>query len=98
MLEHQRDTSAGKRIVKTSGGSTRQSYVAWGPTYQVLYPAVTVGRLAPLASIADIITSLCHSSGLCWFVLLHMADGQMLLLESDTLCHGGKGSPLSAQC
>ena len=23
-----------------------------------------------------------------------MADGQMPLLESDTLCHGGKGSPL----
>ena len=41
--------------MKTSGGSTRRSYVAWGPTYQVLYPAVTVGRVvAPLASVADI--------------------------------------------
>ena len=68
--------------MKTSGGSTRRSYVAWGPTYQVLYPAVTVGRVAPLASVADITASWCHSSGLCnvlgcaarW---THVADGQM---------------------
>ena len=115
--------------MKTSGGSTRRSYVAWGPTYQVLcptyqvlYPAVTVGRLVPLASVDDITASWCHSSGLCWVVPLasvdditaswchssglcwvvlldgHMADGQMPLLESDTLCHGRKGSPLSAHC
>ena len=65
-------------IVKTSGGSTRRSYVAWGPTYQVLYPAVTVGRVAPLASVADITTSWCHSSGLCWVVLLDGHTWQMV--------------------
>ena len=41
------------------------SNVAWGPTYQVLYPAVTVGRVvAPLASVANSTASWCHSSEL----------------------------------
>ena len=64
--------------MKTSGGSTRRSYVAWGPTYQVLYPAVTVGRVAPLAFVADIATSWCHSSGLCWVALLDGHTWQMV--------------------
>ena len=52
--------------------------VAWGPTYQVLYPAVTVGRVAPLASVADITASWCHSSELCWLVLLDGHTWQMV--------------------
>ena len=52
--------------------------MAWGPTYQVLYPAVMVGRVAPLVSVADITASSCHSSGLCWVVLLDGHTWQMV--------------------
>ena len=44
--------------------------MAWDSTYQVLYPAVRVERVAPLASIADGTASWCQSCGLCWVVLL----------------------------
>ena len=55
----------------------------------VVYPAVTVGRAAPLASVSDGTASWCHSFGMRWVVLL---DGRWsnALLELDTLCHGGK--------
>ena len=64
--------------MKISGGSTRRSYVAWGPTYQVLYLAVTVGRVAPLVSVSDDTASWCHSSGLRWVVLLDGHTWQMV--------------------
>ena len=35
-----------------------------------VYPAVTVERIAPLASVADGTANWCQSSGLCWVVLL----------------------------
>ena len=56
--------------MNTFGGSTRRTCMAWCPTYQVLYPVVTVERVSPLASVADSTASWCQSSGLCWVVLL----------------------------
>ena len=54
--------------------------MAWDSTYQVLYPAVRVERVAPLASIADGTASWCQSCGLCWVVLL---DGHTQLRSQD---------------
>ena len=46
---------------------------------QLLYPTVTVGRVAsPLVSVADGTASWCHSSGLCWVVLLDGHTWQMV--------------------
>ena len=58
--------------MKTSGGSTRRSYMAWDPAYPVLYPA------APLPSVSDGSASWRHSSGLCWGVLLDGHTWQMV--------------------
>ena len=61
-----------------------------GPTYQVLYSAVTVGRVAPLASVADSTANWCLSSGLCWVVLLdgHTWQRVNTLLESYLVSAG----------
>ena len=55
-------------------------YLAWDPTYQVLYPTVTVGRVAPLKSVADGAASWCHSLGQCRVVLLNYRapDGKIV--------------------
>ena len=66
--------------MKTSSSFTRQSrqYVARGTAYPVLYPAITVGRVAPLVSVSDGTASWCHSSGLRWVVLLDGDTWQMV--------------------
>ena len=97
--KHQKHTWASEGIVKTSDSCTKWSYVAWGPTYKVLYICCSHSEMgSPLASAADSTASWCHNSGLCWVVLLDGHTWQVVkyLAGVDTLCH--KGSPLSAHC
>ena len=62
--------------------------MAWGLTYQVLYPAVTVGRVAPLVSVAD-------STAGCAARWTHMANGQMPYWSWIPCIMAGRVAPLA---
>ena len=65
--KHQKHTWASEGIVKTSDSYTKWSYVAWGPTYKVLYAAVTVEWVAlwhPLLTVLLVGVTILDSVGL----------------------------------